>query len=344
MKIGIYTLHGAQNVGAFLQALSTQETLKQLGHEPMLVEIPVDSASSAKSSGTLQKVWKYLKRGGIPFVYFKYQMAKKFAGVRHMLQKGRVAAGETLDAAVMGSDEIWNIENPTFYHHSAYFAIDVPAIKKIAYAACAGGVTSTVLVSANLDFSNFDFLSVRDESTATLVEDMTGISPTRVCDPTLLIDTLVPFAKPIDEHGYIMVYSYGIPKKQIKEIKAFAKKMGKKLVSVATYNSWCDRNVVADPLEFLGWLINADFVITSTFHGAVLSTKFHKQYAVFCKGSLKVLDFLSYMHLEGRLVKENNSLMDIQAFPIDYELVEEELCTYRAQSMEYLLQALEADL
>ena len=92
----------------------------------------------------------------------------------------------------------------------------------------------------------------------------------------------------IKDSNYILVYGYDnrlIEKKYVQEIKAFAKKHGKKLYAVGFFQDWCDKLIVASPLEVLGWVKQADYVVCETFHGTVFSIKYQKQFACIVRDS-----------------------------------------------------------
>lgn len=235
------------------------------------------------------------------------------------------------------------MKNDRFQHYPQYFAHQMNAEKRIAYAACSGNLIAEEAQAVGIDFSGFDALSVRDAQTAEVVHALTGKNPLQVCDPTLLIPSLTPYIKPVAETGYILVYSYGLDKREIASVKQLAKVTGKRLLSVATYNAWCDRNIVADPFEFLGWLSGADFVVTSTFHGAALSIKLGKQFAVFPKTSQKLHGLLKDFGFLSRIVTDENTPEKLYNVQIDYDTAGELLARSRIVSMDYLKDALRGD-
>ena len=58
---------------------------------------------------------------------------------------------------------------------------------------------------------------------------------------------------------------------EVDAIKAYAREKGLKVYSIGFYHKWADRNINVSPLQLLGWIKNAAFVITDTFHGSVIS-------------------------------------------------------------------------
>lgn len=341
MKVSIATLHGANNVGAFLQAYSLQTVIESVVGEGSCSFVRFPSGGAGKSS-KLSKVMFYLKQGRLGTVLFKYKSAKKYAEAMPLLHMDpeRFSPDKEYDTLVVGSDEVWNLGSTKFKHHPQFFAKDINAKKILSYAPSAGNCTVERMRELGADFSGFHHLSVRDENAYAAVREIDGRVPERVCDPTILIDSFDHLIKSVSLKNYILVYSYGINRDDIAMIKKYARKQKKKLISVGTYNSWCDKNVVVGPVEFLSWLNGADEVITSTFHGTVLSMRLHKQMAVYTSTSQKVKNILKQMGLEERIVTSENQLSAVMDKTIDYVAVEEKIQEVREGSMQYLKTAL----
>jgi len=340
MNMKVFTLEQAQNMGAFLQAFSMQEILRAEGHTVSFARL--GTGGGGTKADKVKKICHAFLQGGIPYVLFKYRAAKRYAAVAARLNRDPAVFDprERFDVAVIGSDEVWNVGSTRFRHYPQYFAHEMNAGRRVAYAACSGNTTPETAGADAIDLSEFTAVSVRDDKTSELVRALTGNTPLKVCDPTLLIPSLTPYIKPVDETGYILVYSYGLDKKEVASVRHLAKVMGKKLVSVATYNAWCDRNVVCDPFEFLGWLAGADFVITSTFHGTALSMKLGKQFAVFPKSSQKLWGLLRDYSLVSRVVTDQQTPVDLWRKQIDYQTINEGLERIRKASLSYLHDAI----
>lgn len=341
MKASIATLHGANNVGAFLQAYSLQTVIESLIGEDNCSFIRFPSEGTGNNS-KLQKVARYLKQGRLGTVLFKYNSAKKYAEAMALLHMDpeRFSPDKEYDAVIVGSDEVWNLDSPTFKHHPQFFAKNIQAKTILSYAPSAGNCSVERMKELGADFSGFHHLSVRDENAYAAVREIDGRIPERVCDPTILIESFSHLIKPVPIKDYILVYSYSLDRREIPHIKQYARKHKKKLISVGTYNSWCDKNVVVGPVEFLSWLNGADEVITSTFHGTVLSMRLHKQMAVYAGTNKKVNNVLKQMGLENRIVSAQKDLSAVLETNIDYSAVEERIQAVRGVSMQYLKNSL----
>ena len=338
MDISILTLYGANNVGAFLQAFSLQQVLGEICKDSNICFVRFPSAEQSK----MKKAFHYFKSLKFSKLYFKYKTSKKYGSIIKMLNIDEELFSESrkYDTVVVGSDEVWNIKSNTFIHRPQYYAQNLSADNIISYAPSAGNSQIKDFAEAGIDFSGFDNLSARDETTAAIVQKINGRIPPIVCDPTLLIESFDSYIHPVEEKNYILVYSYELDKKSINEIKNYARSHNKKLISVGVYNGWCDKNIVADPFEFLSWLASADQVITSTFHGTVLSVKLHKQAAVYAHTSNKIKGFLKQMSLDTINVSTGNNLSEVLENPIPYDQVEVKIKEIRDSSMKYLRGAL----
>lgn len=342
MKVSIVTLHEANNVGAFLQAFSLQKTIESLVGEGNCSFLRFLSSNKGANS-KLKKAVSYLKQGRLGTVLFKYRTAKKYEEALCLLHIDSVpfSVEQEYDTIVVGSDEVWNLGSTKFEHYIQYFAKDITANNIVAYAPSTGNCTAEKMKELGADFSGFHHLSVRDKNAYAAVIEIDGRTPEIVCDPTFLPESFAVHIKPVSQKNYILVYSYGLGRETVRQIKQYARAHKKKLISVGTYNAWCDKNIVVGPIEFLSWLHGADAVITSTFHGTVLSMRLHKKFAVFTQNNQKVKNVLVEMDLSHREVSAPAALADVLEDQIDYNAVEEKILAARKNSMRYLRKALE---
>lgn len=341
MLVAIFTIHEANNIGAYLQAHSLLTVVKQIGVESVYIGKKVQT--DVHNSSIIAKVMKYLRAGDVKKLIFKSRSAAVYQEIQSAFPIINMAANSKLDCAIIGSDEVWNIRSKNFTHYPAYFGHGINADKIIAYAPCGNGVTADDFHNIMPDekFQNFSALSARDADTQQCVKTVSGKEVVKVVDPTMLIDDFgIEFpACPINE-DFILVYSYGIDDRCIPQIRQFAKQKAMPLISVGTYNSWCKRNVVANPWEFLGYLRAAKYVIVSTFHGTILSIKLNKQFACYAGNSSKVKDILDFYHLQDRNVHQSDELTGLFDQPIDYNPVNQIIESSREASLAYLKNAM----
>lgn len=334
MKIGLTTIYKCYNYGSFYQAYGLQKCLEDMGHEVSF--IPTDTTYNIKYrlrrqfNSNIKRDFFSLKLSN---AYLKdwrlYNIAKKNT--------------KDFDLVIIGSDEIWNIQNKTFTPSDEYYGLNLPTDNVFTYASCVGK-------SKISNFENYPKLlegikgiktvSVRDDETEQFYKELTGLSAVqRVIDPSFLIDWH-KLEKSCNEHDFILVYTYdgdwGFNQKYIKATKDFANKKGLPIISVGFKNDWCDKTVACGPREFLGYLNNATYVVTDTFHGTAMSIQYKKQFISMGKGKAKVESLLSDFNLKQRIFDENNSFDIITKNNIDYNKIEGLISQKTQVSLKYI--------
>ena len=333
-NIKIYTLYSSLNFGAFLQAYALQEFLKNKKYNVSFCEINQNMKNEIRRHIIRKDIRK------IPINYIQYRKYKKCWN-NLIINNDNVSDAK---ACIVGSDEIWNIKNHSFYHAPEYFGFNIVNKNIISYAPSSNLTTSKDLLEydSNLNFNNFSNISVRDKNTKSLVESMSNKKATLVLDPTMLIDDYTPYEKEIKvKEKYILVYGYKFKESEIAAIKRFSKKKNLKLYSIGMPQMWCNKQITATPFEFLSYIKNAEYIITETFHGTIFSILYNKTFASYVNNKSKVKDLLERMHLENRDVSIKNNLEEMLNEEIDYKKVNKTLEKEREKSINWLIDAIE---
>jgi len=73
---------------------------------------------------------------------------------------------------------------------------------------------------------------------------------------------------------------------------------------------WCDKNVIGTPFEIVGYMKNADYIITDTFHGCAFFIKFQKAFASIIRESNKnkMSDLLIKFGLTDHLIDNSSDI------------------------------------
>ena len=188
--------------------------------------------------------------------------------------------------------------------------------------------------------SRMTAISVRDTNSFCVVKELMGKEPSFNIDPVLMFD-YQKYAKEPKEKDYIVVYSYPNRikcKDEIETIRSFARERGKKLISICFYFPWCDETVIPHPFDVLGYIKNADYVITDTFHGCVMSIKFNKQFVALVRDSnrQKMSSLLEQFGLGERMCESFDNLNNKIGNKIDYTLVNLKIEEETRKSIAYL--------
>lgn len=317
-KVGICTLCNANNFGAILQAFSLQETVKEMGHEVEFIKLKSEHFVSSNKN----------KEG--------FDRSRKFL---NMSEKEYDKENDNYDTIIVGSDEVWNLNNNTFEHLDEYFGYNLNSKKIISYAPSANGTNKEDFekyYGNKIDFSKFDFLSARDKGTKKLIKDVSNREASLVVDPTLLVESFDKYIKYNDElKDYIILYGYYFSEEEKQKIQKFAKEQNKKIYSLAYKLDWCDV-LEADIFEFLGYIKNADYVVTNTFHGLVFSFILEKEFCVFSNKNDKVIDFMNNFSLAERDAVNVENLNKIFEKEVNYEISNKIKVEKRKESLEYL--------
>ena len=112
-----------------------------------------------------------------------------------------------------------------------------------------------------------------------------------VLDPTFLLSEIQwrEIAEPIHKKGYIFCYFLGNNISARKYALQLKKETGLNIVCIPFMDeiNKCDiqfgdiRLFEVNPTSFLSYIINAEYVVTDSFHGTVFSVIFQKQFVVF---------------------------------------------------------------
>lgn len=249
---------------------------------------------------------------------------------------------DSADVYLAGSDQIWHPD-----HCNPVFFLDfVKNQKRISYAASMG---KTVIAPDKMErfkdlVSNFDCLSVRERHCAEVIGAFTDKDISVNIDPTFLIDVhqwRQLEKEYIIKNPYILLYMiYWHPscKNQIKELK---KKTGLPVYAISSGLSrvYADKYLFDVGVEEFLWLVDhAEYVVTSSFHGAALSTIFNKKFAA-------VINPASPSRIENLLTALSLPLVDIadlaETTRFDYQTVNRRIREEKEKSIHYLKKAIE---
>ncbi|MGV3583168.1 MAG: polysaccharide pyruvyl transferase family protein [Methylophilus sp.] len=322
------------NFGSFLQALALQEYFKGYQIKTEFIEEHSRERSKTKLRRLLTK--------NLGRLYFNIRNALVYSRVNKLLKSVRDFSEIEYDAVILGSDEIWNLNNKTFNHSPIFFGGKVRAKIRVSYAPSANGMTYEDFLNypeKTSLLSKIDYLSARDGLSVEMVEKVTARDVTEVLDPTFLIDW-TPYEKGEPPKNYLLVYCYHLNLERTKQIEALAKKIAAEVVVVGHFCDFGHKTHVISPLEFLGYIKKAKFVLTDSFHGTVFSILYNKEFCSFVGKNYKVADILNKFELSNR----NASLVsDLGVFAhqeIDYAKVNSLVEVKRNESKRFLNNAL----
>lgn len=376
MHIGILSMQRVINNGSLLQAYGLKKTIESLGHIVQFVDFRVSDEHNEILTWK-EKIQNFnsvlytllvcfrdlLKFGnkGIVIAISKHRVRKNFLNnymsVLNLSEKMNYSP--KVDILVFGSDEVFNTVQYVKQgkgHAWQLYGADNNAGKLVSYAASFGHTTYETLekyymINKSKELlSKFTDFSVRDKNSYEIIKKLTGKEASINIDPVLLYDFDDIEIKQPQIKDYILVYAYSgriNAKQEISAIKAFAKKYKKKLVCVNEMQTWCDEFIYAHPFDLLSYFKYADYVVTDTFHGAVISIKYNIPFVQFVRESKgysnnqKIGYLLASFGLEDRILQKPENLEKVMLKPIAYEKVNEILINEKTKAIDYLKRVLQ---
>ena len=366
MKIALITIHNANNYGAILQAYATKKVLSQYG------SVSTINYVNPYLAHHLDLVRFEISKHGIKMavhdafrIYSRYKAIRKIKDFLHTTMEltDPVTKEDILhnklndfDLYVCGSDQIWNpdIVSAEKKLDATYFMDFAPReAKKISYASSAGAhiYTGSEVEQVRNLLHDFEVISVREKGTADMLEAILCRKVHHVVDPTLLLskdEWIESFEISLDDNQnapidkYILLYS--VPKTPLirETVDYFARKLNLKVVTVdqgLTLPAKVDVHIKdAGPREFVKLFLNAEFVITDSFHGVCFAVNFGKQFIAVSPGdrSNRIESFLAMVDLEERLINSEEQFGDINV-DIDFNEVYLKLFEIRNSSLNVLI-------
>lgn len=333
MKIGILTVFDAVNYGSFLQAYCLQDIIKSKTKSDVFM---------IKDSSLLYEKWRVtsLISYNPRKMKFKCKLAKGYLKCWKNFRKKSL--NSSFDLVFVGSDEMWEVNNITMRPRPSFWGNGINAKRLVTYAVSSNTAKTEELMKYSFiieGLKRFDKVSVRDQSTYNAYKPL--LNPPSFCiDPTLLIDLHKITKKNTEYHNYILCYTYTFKKETLQAVKELAVQYGKKIIVVGQNFEWADKSIPADPFEFLGYIENADFVVTDTFHGTVLSIAMNKQFVTSAYKE-KVYRIIEQFNLLDRNIDGCSSIINFYQKKIDYSSINTMISELRDKSLAYIDDCLE---
>lgn len=346
MKIGILSQSMGRNYGGILQQYALSKYLESLGHSVIILNRQPNNGGAFKRAilqclkhvGVKRYQTSGTKEGNIDrFINREFIISKPLYSGSSL---SKVCKKEHLDAVIYGSDQIWRRAFELRYGLD-YFGASTPlSIRQIAYAPSFGldvwEYTAKETANIKNSLSNFYAISSREESGVKLISDFLGLKASLVCDPTMLLEKehyekLTSYQFP--QNPYCFVYWLGDKESMDSVINDYTNRGEKKEIIAINLR---DHKELPGIEQWLGYIKNAEYVITDSFHGTVFAILFKKQFEVHCNksgGYGRIQTLLGQLGLTKKL-------SDLQA-PVDYSKVDDAVMAFRHHSQDYLIKALQ---
>lgn len=366
-KVGILTFSYSSNGGSVMQTYALQKTISSIeGYEASVIHYTKTYAGkpilgknvftkSIKNWTPKNIVMWSMQLYAYPRRMRKYEKFFKqyYNGYSdHAYSREELPALAAIyDKFVVGSDQVWNYNSPQV-DDTFFLDFVEDDSKKISYAPSFGkkNVPEDKQNHASQLISKFSAISVREPDGVTIVSELTGREATWVLDPSLLLDKQEyhKLSTPPKKKGYIYLYL----RERSPKLEEFAKKLAraKGLSVIKVHNHWlCRRSGMypVGPHEWLGYMENADYVVTNSFHGICFSIIFEKEFYVdYLKKSptatnARIEGMLNQFGLAKRCISDIQDLNSLDR--IDYLTVNRFKARRQEESLSYLRKALKGN-
>lgn len=364
-KIGIVTFHRAKNFGAMLQAYALQESLKK----DYFVNI-IDYRSKE-----MDAFYYYPKYSLKYFIKISAKMVlrtkdtylelkrdhnfSKFSKKYFKLSKEYDAesisnANYNYDCFVSGSDQVWNPH--VNFKDKVFYLSFADKNKRNSYAASLGtnNFSSEELAELKNDIKDFKNFLIREQDGIDIVNKLLPNKKTNlVLDPVFLLskDEWIKKLnlKQENKKDYILVYYIAKPTNSTEFAYNLAKETGLELVYLNPNHKDFPKNMKIvnsiGPREFVEYIMNAKYIVTTSFHGLSLGLIFNKK-VFFEKNMNKInnnsrLENLINLLNVGNLEIKDSKVLDFNKEEVDWNKVNKIIQDESMHSLKLLKESLD---
>lgn len=342
------------NYGSALQTWALHQAMKKLDACPILVDYCPDILADKDPLDPFKNMWdkddesKRMVELTLPAIHVNYNKFDRFYHDRfNRTKKAYTSANfesvmDEVDSFVCGSDTIFCPDE--FGFDNGYYA-NYPCMKgnSVAYAPSFGDphFSDEDYVKLNERLQNFKAIGLREQMMIPYVRDHVTVPVEKVIDPTLLLtqddyDTIV--TESIVDEPYLLLYA----RRYNPRMEAYAEKMasenGWKIVDISLRATNAEKGHLmfykAGVEEFLSLVKHAEYIITNSFHGMIMSVQYRRPFVIFSREQCdtKITELLKLFGLSDRMLINGSE----QYEQIDYDLVHKRIAGARTKAQEFL--------
>lgn len=256
------------------------------------------------------------------------------------------------DVYITGSDQLWN---PTQkYCIEPFFLTFVNnGGKKVSYATSIGqdSLSTEVIKDYQKWLSSYDSISLREQTAIDLLQPLCSKEIHKTIDPTLLVPkeewNLMAISPKKEKYIFCFTLHY------CPNLLEYARKLSISLGIKLIYWKHCYQEDAFDgdncmgiidisPEEWLGFIRNAYYVVTDSFHGSVFSLIFERNFATYIDSKnsrgCRIKDLFEMLDVKDRLIYDLNKIALLPS--PNYEKVKELISEEKHKSENFLKEAL----
>lgn len=341
-KILIITLFGLKNYGNRLQNYAVAEIVKKLGYKPYSLRV-------GENDNIIIHNMKLLKRYLCHFLGIrKLPFKKSFKRFNKNIKTKEVRFDkiytdnftQKYDYVFLGGDQIWGAYRDKYPRDDYWFGGMFDKHKRVTMCPSFGGtwVAQEDKELFTKYLCEFEHISIREESGAMLVKEMTGKDATVVIDPVMALTTeewkKVFDTKKYADNDYILSCLLG------KDDEVIEQKINEIASGTDIKKLYRDTPESQEgPDGFLSLIYNAKVVCTDSFHCAAFSILFKKPLIVFDRAGFdktqttRLMNMLVKFGLTDRYIE---NIDNTKYYICDYNHIDGILDTEREKFYDFL--------
>ena len=333
--IGILTFHWADDYGAMLQAYALKSYLQGISKEkvevipyaPAKLEgrywlFPVTGIEMNRRIVYFFGVWGFARNISHLCSYLRRRKSMRNFRRQYLTSKSAVRRSGRLSLkkysyVFIGSDQVWNPAITVGLDHAYIGNIKEKGnCRLVAYGASFGKDSLPSQYYADFKKAvnkNFFGISMREKSAVPFVKRCFRGNVTDVLDPTLLLESedWKKIGKKPKQKNYILFIYTEYNALMVQYLHKLSAELKKKVIQVTVPwpgqgKKWINLEIEGGPSEFIGFIQNADCIVTNSFHGMVFSVLMEKKFLVFGHSdrNARIENFMEKVDLKSRLVEK----------------------------------------
>lgn len=354
MRIALLNFPFDNNYGGNLQRYALMKVLEDMGHSPEHLSTRLYWTKPGKKE-IMKRILRPLVNMHRPYnvfwekkeeqVYNKQnevmlQFYDRYVKHTHpIMHPSELSLFQNYDAFIVGSDQVWRKDMSWKFPFPTMFLswLERTNVKRIAYGV-SFGINERVLTNEDIKlltplYKKFNAVSVRESSGLDILNDYGWTSPKaiQVLDPTLLLDiqvylSIIKEGKTHPSKGNMFCYVLDLNEEKQRVIIDIAKEKDLKpfTLGIEGFNS-------SSMEQWLRSFVEAEYVVTDSFHGCVMSVIFNKPFKLMANKRRGISRFESLFSSLG--VDEANQVFD-------WDKINRCIEQRKALSMEFLYNSL----
>jgi hypothetical protein len=351
-------LQNINNYGSILQALATQDLLKETGADVEIVDY------TRKDARAIMSIFEYMANDNLVIKIVKFMVLvptkvrffyvwKKFSKSYFKLTKNKYYGINDFnnfpieaDIYCTGSDQVWNSKWNKGILPEMFLGYAQQGKKRISFSASFGKeeLNGDEYIATKDYISKYSNISVREMSAVNICKTLGRNDAILLLDPTLLQPAdywKALIRRRVEKSKYVLVYQLNNNKEFDLYAEKFARNKNLKLVRIGIRFDQLTKNGKVYPIpniqDFLSLFYYANYIITDSFHGTAFSLNFNKKFVV-----IYPKEFSTRLSSVLELTKTNSHLVtDFENFnygdlPIDYSTINKYLVKEREKAKRYL--------